>query len=851
MKLRLLCLLLCFVAVSASLRAAEPLRTAADRPADIKHIRLELDVSLKEQRIAGSATIDFVPLRALRTLTFDAVGHEVSAVKAWMPDDGQTPLELDADNTGKQIVLTFDQQQPTGKACRVRIDYTVREPATGLHFFKPTKAEPKTPWMVWSQGESTDNRHWFPCFDHPNERQTTELIATVDSKFTVLSNGELVSKKASEDGSRTRYHWSQKKSHVAYLVTLVVGEFAIGKDEWRGRPVLYYAPPERKQDIDRTFGRTVEMLEFFSQRFGIEYAWPKYAQVVVEQFIMGGMENTSATTLYSAVMHDERALLDSSPDWLIAHELGHQWWGDLVTCKDWSHLWLNEGFATYCEVLWAEHKDGADERDYRLYGKSRSARTGTALTRPVVDRFYATPGSMFDSRAYPKGGWVLHMLRRRVGDDSFFRAIQRYGTLYAYQTAETSNLRLTMERLLGVSLERFFHDWTERPGHPVVSVKTAYQPTDQLVEITLKQTQKADAFHFPLTIEIQCEGSDKPVTLTRTVEEKEARFFLPVPGRPTLVRVDPDYSLLCELKEEKTRGLWSAQLKAPTVPERIRAVEHFGASKTNNDRKLLAQTLAGDAFFGVRVEAAKALGKSGGDASRDALIAGLSQSDARVRGACASALGKFVRDEKVIATLKGGIAKGDAGYKVEAAFVSSLFAVEGKPDVALLLEGLGKDSHRDVIRTATLRGLSKIKEQSALQTLLTWCDRGHPRTCRIAAMSSVAKWLTGHEAPQPLRARVIKQLAGYLEGEGPRVRRAAVESIRDLGSMAQSLQPKIAAMSEHDADRRVRIAAVAALEKLQSTSVVEKEVSRLRSELKTLRKKNDELEKRLQKLESK
>ena len=407
-------LLIGLLASLAQGQTSEAYRATADRAVDVLHIRLDLDVSLKEQTISGTATLDFEPHRPLSSLSLDAVDLKVSQVRE-MSAKGEPGKSLDFETTGKILIIRFAEPLPRGQKERIEIAYEAKRPKSGLFFFRPTEAEPEIPWMVWSQGEAEDNRYWFPCFDHPNERQTTELIARVDKEFTVLSNGKLVSTRPIEAGKRVEFHWKQDKPHVSYLVTLVAGKFAIIEETWRGRPIRYYVSPDREQDAKQTFGRTPEMLDFFSERFGIEYPWDKYAQVVVEQFTAGGMENTSATTLHSGVMHDARALIDSSPDGLIAHELGHQWWGDLVTCRDWSHLWLNEGFATYCEVLWSEHKLGRDERDYLLYQKSQAARSGSAKERPIVDRRYPDPDTMFDVRAYPKGGWVLHMLRSRIG----------------------------------------------------------------------------------------------------------------------------------------------------------------------------------------------------------------------------------------------------------------------------------------------------------------------------------------------------------------------------------------------------------------------------------------------------
>jgi aminopeptidase N len=706
--------------------------------------------------------------------------------------------------------------------------------------------------MVWSQGEPIANRYWFPCVDHPNERQTTEIIATVDRGLEVLSNGRLVSKKAVAGGKKSQFHWLQSKPHVAYLVTLVAGKFAVVREEWRGKPVLFYVPPDRVADAKRTFGRTIEMLEFFSERFGIEYVWDMYAQVVVEQFVIGGMENTSATSLYSRVMHDERAFQDSSPDGLIAHELGHQWWGDLVTCKDWTHIWLNEGFATYCEVLWAEHKHGRDEADYRLYSKSRSARSGVALTRPIVDRRYSSPSTMFDSRAYPKGGWVVHMLRRRLGDDEFFRAIQRYGTLHAYRTAETSDLRKTFEDLLGVSLERFFYDWTERPGHPELNVKTEYQSQDSLMKISITQTQDSEAFHFPLEIEFRFDGDIKPITVTKFVDEKQQTLFIPVPVRPDMVRVDPRFSVLADIREDKSQDWWREQLRnGPTVPERLRAIEYFAKRTNDADRGLLQATLEKDPFYGVRVEAAAALGKSAGDFSRDALLSGLQQTHPKVRRACADALKTFYDDSTVADVLAKKVQTGDASYFVEAAVIKSLAKVQRSPSLDPLLAALKKKSHADVIQQAALTGIGRVIDPRGLDILLDWTKPNRPRSCRSAAMKSLATFLERNDVSNSNKTRVVDTLVGYLGTDGPRVRRSVIETLRELGGIARPAIQTIETLAQYDPNGRVRTAAEAAVKKMRDGSTSSKELTRLRDEISGLNKRNKDLQERLLKLESK
>jgi aminopeptidase N len=843
-----LCVCLCLALFASAGAADEPLRTTADRRIDIQHIRLDLSLDLEAQSLEGTAQIDFTVLQPGRQVMLDAVDHDVSGI--WHAPGQGEPIALEFENTGRQLQIDMGRKLERGEKYRLRIAYAVTEPASGMHFFKPSDAEPDVPWMAWTQGEPRHNHHWFPCVDHPSERQSTEVLATVDQRFRVLSNGRLI-ESAPVGGDRTRYHWLQEKPHVAYLVTLVVGEFAIVEDEWRGRPVTYYAPPEHQAEIAATFGRTIEMLDFFSEKFGIEYPWDQYAQVVVEQFVAGGMENTSATTLYDGVIHDERALLDSTPDRLIAHELGHQWWGDLVTCKDWAHLWLNEGFATYCEVLWWEHALGKDEADYLLWGKSGLARSGSPQQRPIVDRFYPAPRTMFDNRAYPKAGWVLHMLRNRVGDEDFFRALQRYGTAYAFQTAETSDLRKVFSELTGLSLERFFYDWTERPGHPILSVATTWQPEDRLVKIVIRQEQKEEPFAFPLTVELVAEDTAESVTLEREIDERELTVYVPMPGRPRLVRVDPGFTLLAQVKESKSDDLWKQQLvAAPSVVERIRAVEHFGDSKKAADRKLLATALQEDDFYGVRVEAATALGKSGGDLSRDALIEGLQSEHPKVRRSCAEALAKFADDDKAAGALRAALQTDEPSYYVRAAVIESLSKLTPEMELETLVPLLEVDSHREVIRQAALTAMGRTKNADALPALIDWTKKGRHRNCRIAAMKALANFLIRQEVPAAQQTESIELLTSYLAGDGPYQRRAAAESLGALGRIGEPAVPQLTAVAQHDADQRVRSAAESAIKAIRDRDGDGKEVQRLRKELEDLRELNETLEDRLLKLES-
>jgi len=819
----------------------EPLQTAKDRQIDIKHLKLELKVDLEKQSVDGIATLDYVAIQNTQNAVLDAVDFEVKGVSA---NGAETKFRHD----GSRLFITFPKELKEDEKGQLKITYQVRDPKDGLFFFKPTKAEPNIPKTVWSQGEAITNRYWIPCADHPGQRQSSEMIVTVEGGYEVISNGKLVSKKVNADGTAT-FHWSQEKDHVSYLITLVVGKFDVVEEDWKGKPVTYYVPPGYKKDISRTFGRTREMLDFFSMRFGIDYPWEKYAQVIAEQFTGGGMENTSATTLTDRALHDERAFLDSDADGLIAHELGHQWWGDLVTCKDWAHLWLNEGFASYCEVLWDEHKKGKDTAQLDLYGKAKSAIAG-GKDRPVVDRRYNSPRMMFDARAYPKGAWILHMLRATLGEEVFWKGIKAYGQEHKYKSIETSDLRKTLERVSGKSLEQFFYDWSERPGNPTLDINTEYQADLKLVRLAIKQTQAGDAFHFTLPIRVVIGG--KAIDTKVNMKDKEMTTFIPIAEAPERIEIDPEITVLAEFNENKGRDWWSKQLlSGSTVVSRIRAAIYFGKSKEAVDRELLAKALKEEKFWGVAAEIAAALGESGGDISRDALLNHINVTDHKVRKAVVEHLAKFKGDAKVTESLAKILKDGDKSYFVEAAAISSFGQLAKTGVVEKLLPLLTRDSHAEVIRIAVLNGLAASKDPQALDAILTWTKKGKTRPARVAALGATVKLLQGITATPEEKKKALDAISLCLttEGEMPAIRRAAVNALRDMGRDAAPSLDVLEAIRRHDPDEFVQDFVKKAITAVRNNAPVNTEMQRLREELDKLKRENNKFLERLDKIE--
>ncbi|HXK16153.1 MAG TPA: M1 family metallopeptidase, partial [Polyangiaceae bacterium] len=467
------------------------------RPYRIEHLFVDLALDFETKSVRGRTVLDFQRVAAKATsLLVDAIGFELESVRV---DDGSGLKPASFSYDGEVISL-----EGLPERGQLRIDYKAT-PKRGLYFLAPDEHVKHRPVQAWTQCQDEDARHFIPCVDKPHVKMTTELSATVPAGFQVLSNGELVS---AETRGKTpwTYRFKLEQPHPSYLLTLVVGHFDVVEDRpaqlgERQVPINYLVPVGQAQAAARSLGQTPHMLEFFSERFGVPFPWQRYSQVVVSDFIFGGMENTTATTLYEHVMLDERAALDVSSCDLVAHELAHQWFGDYVTCRDWSHAWLNEGFATFCEHLEREQRLGRDEYDYGVAGDVETylGEAGGRYQRPIVCRDYAEPIDLFDRHLYEKGGLVLHMLRRELTDAVFFEGVARYLGRHAFGIVETNDLMRAFEEVAGRSLERFFDHWVYRPGHPELSVKVSYD--DGLLSVSLKQAQKTgEAAVFALPI---------------------------------------------------------------------------------------------------------------------------------------------------------------------------------------------------------------------------------------------------------------------------------------------------------------------------------------------------------------
>jgi aminopeptidase N len=837
-------------APSQAAAPTEPLRTASDRPITIRNIKLDLKVDLEKKKVASQAAVSFQCIKPASTLNLDAVGFEVKSVL--LADESKPSTRVPFTHDGKTLRVNLGATWPVGHSGKVVIDYVVQEPKDGLHFFAPSKSSPEAPLQVWSQGESISNRYWIPCVDEPDQRQTTEIVCTVPQGFEAVSNGKLVERRENSSDKTVTFDWLQDKPHPAYLMTLVVSQFEVVQEEWDGMPVIYYVPKGHKAEALPTYGKTRDILTFFSNRFGIRYPWDKYAQVTCYQY-GGGMENTSATTMGDFILQDERSLLDGNSEWIIAHEMAHQWWGDMVTCRDWSHTWLNEGFASYAEPLWDEQSKGRDEYALNMFQKASGA-ISAGKTRPVMDRRYPNPDSMFDGRSYPKGAWVLHMLRNRLGDEAFFAGIKKYGTEFKFQSAETMDLRRVLERSSGRDLERFFYDWLERAGNPELEVATEYLSDAKQAKVVIKQTQAGEPFQFPLKINLYCAGSEQPTVISEDMTEKEISLRVALPGQLERVEVDPDQAVLAVWKENKSRDLWREQLAhGTTVPVRMRAMRHFEETKDTADSEFLVNAFKDEKFHAIKIALANAIGTAGGSSARDALLAGLQDADARIRRACLSNLGKFKGDEAVNKKVRDILQNGDASYAVEGAALEAYAKLGNKDALAVATPWLAKRSHQDVLAIAALGAIGALEDPAALETLLSWTQPGHPSRVRSAAMRGLGQLVKSKKLSDAQNQTVLKSFISALENDDRLLGFMTLNALPDLGPLAVQAIPAIEKASENlpgnakemakNVIKRIRD------QSKPAASTEATELRQVRDELKRMQREVEELRKKVEKNE--
>jgi aminopeptidase N len=503
------------------LRADEPYARSKDY--DLQHSKVALKFDLEQKKVIGDVTHTLTPVReGLDKISFDSVGLQIQNVKV-------NKNEAKFSTTDKKLTVNLPKAGKVGDKYEVEIKYEGK-PTKGLYFILPDKDYPNRPKQVWTQGESEDTRYYLPTYDYPNDRLTTETILTVPADWLTVSNGKLLSTTDAGGGMKT-WTWRESQPSSTYLFTVVAGEFVEVKDSWRNTPVTYYAPKDRGDRLAPNYGRTPAMIELFSKKLGVDYPWEKYAQSMVDDFVAGGMENSSATTNTASSLRNPKLVPEypTDEDGLISHELGHQWFGDLVTTKDWGNIWLNEGFATFMETIWTEAHFGKDEADAERWEAARNwFQQRNLYAKPIV-RHDFDDSSEFDGNAYTKGGWVLYMLRHQIGEDAFYAGLKHYLEMNRGKNVVTADLTKAIEEASHKNVDQFFDQWVYGAGAPKFEISYTYDSDKKQVALAVKQTQKVEGhvglFRVPVDVEIT--NATGPKLYPVVVSKAEETFTFP------------------------------------------------------------------------------------------------------------------------------------------------------------------------------------------------------------------------------------------------------------------------------------------------------------------------------------
>ncbi|NVO85790.1 M1 family metallopeptidase [Hymenobacter terrestris] len=659
------------------------------------HTKLDVRFDYAKRQLIGKEWVTLKPhAYPTDSLRLDAKGMDIGSVTMVGQGDAKA---LTFKNTGEFLNIKLDKTYLADQQYTVYIEYVAKPnelktkgsaaitDAKGLYFINPDSAVAGKPVQIWTQGETEASSAWFPTIDATNQKTTQEIAMTVPAKYVTLSNGALSSQKPNADGTRTDT-WKMDLPHAPYLFMMAVGDFKITKDTWRGKEVNYYLEPKYAPFAKQIFGNTPEMLEFFSKKLGVDYPWNKYSQIVVRDYVSGAMENTTAT-LHGDFLHkDAREALDAEYDRgesVIAHELFHQWFGDLVTAESWSNLTVNESFADFSEALWAEHKYGQEAGDAHAYQNMRNYLRSPRDAQKNLVRFnYADKEDMFDLVSYQKGGQILNMLRSYLGEEIFFKSLQKYLTDNKFGTAEAHQLRLAFEAVSGKDLNWFFNQWYFGAGHPVATIDYSYDQLNKEQVVTIKQTQPGQVFELPLAIDVYQNG--KPTRHNVVLRKATEVLRLPAATQPELVNVDADKVTLWQKQDNKPFGQFAYQYRnAPRYVDRREAVAAAAA---------LPPTDA---------------------AARQLLFAALSDKSEFIRRA---ALGSLKLDDKAVAKAAAPLIRKQLAQEKntnnQAGMLQALAVIGDKKDEKLFTKSLNSQSY--AVQGAALEGLAAMQPKQAL-----------------------------------------------------------------------------------------------------------------------------------------
>jgi aminopeptidase N len=805
------------------------LRYGPDKVVDVLHIDLHLVPDLERRRLEGVCTTTVRAIdEVVRLLALDAVDLKIASVTR----DGKPQSFV---HRGKRLEIAFEPALEPEEKATFAIAYSAENPRQGLFFVEPSPEYPNKVRHCWTQSQDENARYWFPCLDYPHEKQTTSATIEVPKGQFALGNGALVERK--DEGERTIFRYVQEIPHSTYLVTMVAGPF---EEVQQRENVFYYVLPGRKDDGERAFGKTPKMIDVFEDRLAFKYPYARYSQIAVSDFIFGGMENTSATTQTDRTLHDERAHLDFSSDPLVSHELAHQWFGDLLTTRDWAHAWLNEGFATFFEAVFREADLGYDEYLYDILGcvERYLEEDADRYRRPIVCNLFRDPIELFDRHLYEKGGAVLHMLRGELGETRFWRAIRRYVADNAQRNVETIDLIRAIEQSTGRNLRGFFDQWVFRGGHPQLNVGVKYDPQRRTATITIDQKQTVDENNPAYIFDVDVAFDDRRIRAR--VERAHETITVPLDVEPKAIRFDPGAFILADVTYAFGVDYAAAALAGDSdVVAKIRAARELVKDGSAPARDAVAAAFARDEFWGVLAEIAAALGKTRAPWARDLLIRALAHTHPKVRRAAAAALGNFKDREVADALLQP--AEQDASYYVQSSSLHALGKTRDDRAFDVLAKAIAIVSWNGVIESGAALGLGELADPRATPLLVAASLPGKEEALRRSALHALARLAEFLESE---RREAVEAIIARLDDPMFLVQRAAIHSAEQLAD--PRFLPILNRLAATADDGRIRRDATEAAIRIRESQKVPAQVTGLRTDIDALREEQRKLQEKIE-----
>jgi aminopeptidase N len=695
-----------------------------------------------------------------------AVSHRIRSIT-----DGLSMIRFDADSAMRIASVTAD-----GRACRYRLGAEALEidlphtvgyddtvtvaisyrvaPTAGMYILVPDSSNPSRRHQIWTQGEAEDHHHWLPLYDFPNDRATSEMRITVRDAWKALSNGILVDTRPNGDGTTT-WHYRLDRAHAGYLIMMAAGDYLVTRDTAAGVPLSYWSYPEFADRVAPTFSQTPDVMRFLVDRIGMPYPWPSYAQIMISEFIYGGMENTTASTLNDNSLVDAMARVDYDPANLIAHEAAHQWFGDLVTTRDWAGLWLQESFATYLASLYTGHRYG----DAALLNDMWEGGVSALRLDSVSGRDPIAGGKGKIANLYQRGARVLYMLERLLGEAPFWRGVRLFLARHGDGNAETADLKNALEDASGVELDWYFDQWIYGGGTPHLVV--SHEQRGDSVFIAMRQTQTRDSltglFRLRLPIAIYHERGIARDTVW--LSDEADTFALAVGSRARFVIVDEGQTWLKRLTHRRTPAELTAQLGAEHMLDRWEAAVAITRVDSADRRDLwripaLTEAYRREPTAEVRDAIINGMGTLEGGDLTTLIAEALADSSIHVRRAAIDLTFRIPDAARRSELLRARLA--DSSTRIVAAALETLAATDTVGLVATLMRFKGVQGRGGVMTQAWVSAVASARLDIFVDDVAGYTRPPHSRSTRWQAFMS----LVALERTTPIvRAAIVRGLS--------------------------------------------------------------------------------------------